>query len=125
MLDTENEYYDSRRAYVNAERLHSVAYARALAGAGSLVSALELGNALHPMELPEQGKEETPDMYAVCPPEPEVTPAIDKEAIFREAVDKQGDLQRYMSPASASPALVEPGQSAPADSTEPAKPAGW
>ena len=97
MLDTENEYYDARRAYVNAQRLHGISYARALAGAGSLVSALELGNDLHPMEKPSTDQE-SPDMVAVCPPEPDVTPLIDKDAIYRDAIRKQGELQRLVAP---------------------------
>lgn len=97
MLDTENEYYDARRAYVNAQRLHGISYARALASAGSLVSALELGNELHPMEKPGTDQE-APDMVAVCPPAPDVTPVIDKDAIYREAIRKQGELQRLVAP---------------------------
>ncbi len=97
MLDTENEYYMSRRAYVNARRLNAISYTRALAGTGALVSALELGNDLHPMERPGTD-EEAPDMAAVCPPEPDVAPLIDKDAIYREAIRKQGELQHLVAP---------------------------
>jgi adhesin transport system outer membrane protein len=97
MLDTENEYFMARRAYVNARRLNAISYTRALAGTGALVSALELGNDLHPMEKPSTD-EETPDMAAVCPPEPDVAPLIDKDAIYREAIRKQGELQHLVAP---------------------------
>jgi len=97
MLDTENEYYDARRAYVNATRLRGISYTRALAGTGTLVSALELGGDLHEMQKPGTS-EEAPDMLAACPPESDVKPLIDKDAIYREAIEKQGSLQHLVAP---------------------------
>ena len=67
MLDTENEYYQARRAYVIARREHDAAYTRALASMGVLVRTLELGGDLYSMELPDAGKEETPDMTCRVP----------------------------------------------------------
>jgi adhesin transport system outer membrane protein len=120
MLDTENEYYQARRAYVLAKREHDAAYTRALASMGVLVRTLELGGDLYALNLPDAGKEETPDMTAACPPDPIVAPAIDKEAIFRDAMARQGDLQRYdMVPEAPNPALVPPAASTEEPAREP------
>jgi adhesin transport system outer membrane protein len=43
LLDTENEYFQSRRAYVNANYDHAIAHARTLAGMGTLLSSLQVG----------------------------------------------------------------------------------
>ncbi|MFP5409172.1 MAG: TolC family protein, partial [Gammaproteobacteria bacterium] len=43
LLDTENEYFQARRAYVNTTHDHAIAHARTLAGMGTLLSALEVG----------------------------------------------------------------------------------
>ncbi len=43
LLDTENEYFQSRRAYVNASYDYAIAYARTLGGMGKLMSALQVG----------------------------------------------------------------------------------
>ena len=43
LLDTENEYFQARRAYVNASYEHAIAYARTLAGMGRLLPALQVG----------------------------------------------------------------------------------
>lgn len=43
LLDTENEYFQARRAYTNATYEHAIAHLRTLAGMGSLLSALQVG----------------------------------------------------------------------------------
>ena len=43
LLDTENEYFQARRAYVNATYEHAIAHARTLAGMGKLLSTLQVG----------------------------------------------------------------------------------
>lgn len=43
LLDTENEYFQARRAYVNATYEHAIAHARTLAGMGNLLTALQVG----------------------------------------------------------------------------------
>lgn len=43
LLDTENEYFQARRAYANANYDHAIAHARTLAGMGELVGALQVG----------------------------------------------------------------------------------
>lgn len=43
LLDTENEYFQARRAYVNATYEHAIAHARTLAGMGKLLPTLQVG----------------------------------------------------------------------------------
>ncbi|MFM7273116.1 MAG: TolC family outer membrane protein [Gammaproteobacteria bacterium] len=90
MLDTENEYYEARRAYLNAERDHAISYARTLAGAGRLVAALDLGDNLQPMTLPPSYCAAAHDMYAICPQDENPVLTVDKERVFREAMEKRG-----------------------------------
>ncbi len=45
LLDTENEYFQSRRAYANAQYDHAIAHARTLAGMGKLLPALNVARA--------------------------------------------------------------------------------
>jgi len=127
MLDTENEFYDARRAYVNAKRQYDVAYAQALAGVGALISALELGPDLAPMTLRDQGKAASPDIQAVCPAEPIFTPTIDKDAIFREALSQRSDLLRYRVPDDLVPDGDAPDSAAPTAAEQDAAtvPPGW
>lgn len=42
LLDTENEYFQARRAYTNATFEHAIAHARTLASMGRLLSALQV-----------------------------------------------------------------------------------
>ncbi len=104
ILDTENEYYEARRAYLNADRDHAISYARTLAGSGKLVSALGLGSELHEMELPPGYDAKSPDMFAICPQETDAVMSIDKEKVFRDAMQKRG----YMQPSTSAPASEGP-----------------
>lgn len=117
MLDTENEYYEARRAYLNAERDHAISYARTLAGTGRLVAALELGDSLQPMTLPPSYDEAAPDMYAICPQDSNPVLTIDKERVFREAMEKRGfyNTPRNTEGAGTTDALGDVAPPAPAD----------
>ncbi|MDO9221584.1 MAG: TolC family protein, partial [Thiobacillus sp.] len=44
LLDTENEYFQARRAYANATYDHAIAHARTLAGMGRLLTTLQVGH---------------------------------------------------------------------------------
>jgi len=125
MLDTENEYYEARRAYVTAKRQRDVAYTRALAGAGRLVRVLELGDELLDIQMPKTPDKELPDLYEICPPEPVYIPTIDKDTIFREALEQQGDLQRYMERDASLPASPDAPGGAQGDAERGARPSGW
>jgi len=43
LLDTENEYFQARRAYTNATYEHAIAYIRTQAGLGNLLTSLQVG----------------------------------------------------------------------------------
>jgi len=90
LLDTQNEYYEARRAYTNAEFDRQISYLQTLAGMGNLVAALALGDRLHDIQKPDEYDELEPDMYAICPPTAVDAMDIDKEEIFRKAMEKQG-----------------------------------
>ena len=69
LLDTENEYFQARRAYVNATHEHAIAHARTLAGMGGLLTALQVGRDGMPSarELGQDRHEVDPD--SLCPTE--------------------------------------------------------
>jgi outer membrane protein, adhesin transport system len=88
LLDTENEYFQSRRAYVNGRYDQSVAEARTLAGMGRLLSALQVSRGDLPT-LASLGQEQEPvDPATACPAESPGMIEIDKEALLREALRK-------------------------------------
>ena len=72
LLDTENEYFQARRAYVNATHDHAIAHARTLAGMGTLLATLEVGREglPTPQELGQdkQGIDSEGQCPAVAPP---------------------------------------------------------
>lgn len=90
ILDTENEYYEARRAYRDAERNHSIAYSRVLAGMGTLISTLQTADSMPAMTAPRAYEEEVADLGAACPEDVVQLPVIDKEAIFEAAKSKSG-----------------------------------
>lgn len=63
LLDSENEYFQARRAFVNAGFDHQTAYARVLAGMGKLLPALQVA------------REGLPNMADLVNPNEEVEPA--------------------------------------------------
>ncbi|NDP48644.1 MAG: TolC family outer membrane protein [Sulfuriferula multivorans] len=73
LLDTENEYFQARRAYVNASYDHAIAYLRTQAGMGNLLAALQVGRDNLPT-LKELGQ----DRFQVDPASqcPAVVPAV-------------------------------------------------
>lgn len=75
LLDTENEYFQARRAYANATYDIVIAHARTLAGMGNLLSTLEVGRDGLPSaeELGQDRREVDPDSQ--CPAEAPVVVA--------------------------------------------------
>lgn len=67
LLDTENEYFQARRAYTNASYEQAIAHARTLAGMGRLLSALEVGrDGLPTAKELGQDRQEV-DAASLCP----------------------------------------------------------
>lgn len=90
LLDTENEYFDARRAFVNASYDQVIAQARTLSGMGQLMSTL--GVARETLSAGEElGQDRTGiDPESVCPPDGPAPMAIDKAALLAEALKAAG-----------------------------------
>ncbi len=91
LLDTENELFDSRRAYSNALHDLSHSYVRTQAGMGKLLEQL----GLRPLETEALAKQEETaefDPLATCPPDGEMALAIDKNRIFADALKARPEL---------------------------------
>lgn len=83
VLDTENELFQARRAYTNAEYDLHIAYARTHAGMGTLFSALGLSRL--PIEkLPDLGRDEANNVEG-CPAEGPDIYIADKKALNERA----------------------------------------
>ena len=79
LLDTENEYFETRRALVNAEHDLSITQARTLAAMGLLVASFE------DAKLERKADDITSpasDDYTICPLQAPTEYTIDKEALF-------------------------------------------
>lgn len=86
LLDTENELYQAKRSYVNAEYDLYIAQARTLAGMGKLVSTLGISR-LETADLPELLGNGV-DGAEHCPPDPSASNTIDKEKLDARAIEE-------------------------------------
>lgn len=86
LLDTENELYQAKRSYVNAEYDLAIAHARTLAGMGRLVSALGISH-LETADLPELIGVSS-DAAENCPPEAPLALDIRKTELDARAVEE-------------------------------------
>lgn len=85
LLDTENELFQAKRAYVNAEQDLGIAYLRTHAGMGNALAVLGLAKQ-DTGNLPEtQNWEAGQDAPEACPPDAPGSVAIDKEALNARA----------------------------------------
>ena len=84
LLDTENEYFQARRAYAIAERDLDIAYARVHAGSGGLLAAL--GIAPVEPDAPRQVEAMGADVMARCPEEGPDVIVVDKEKALQKAL---------------------------------------
>lgn len=83
VLDTENELFQAKRAYVNSQYDLGVAYARTQAGMGTLFASLGLARP-EVSNLPTL-KEKNSEAATGCPPEGPVTYVVDKDALNARA----------------------------------------
>lgn len=81
LLDTENEYFQAKRSYANAEYDLMNAYARLFAGQGQLVN--RIGSARQ--GLPDVKREEYVDAATVCQAVAAAPVTVDKAAILADA----------------------------------------
>lgn len=81
LLDTENEYFQARRAYTNTQYDLETAYARTFAGQGELLSKLGVARA----GLPDFGRAEYFDRENICQVVAPTMLNIDKKALLMNA----------------------------------------
>lgn len=85
LLDTENEYFQARRAYASALHDLTTARVRTLAAMGGLLKALDLVRADLPTPQ-EIGQERDPvEASAACPNEAPAMPPLDLQTLLHEA----------------------------------------
>jgi adhesin transport system outer membrane protein len=87
VLDTENELLQARRAFINAEYDLQIAWARAHAGYGDLVAALNAKLSFNGEAPPDLRRENIGDAVATCGPETAPLYLIDKTALDMRARD--------------------------------------
>ena len=101
LLDIQNEYFQARRAQINATNDLSIAQARTLAGMGRLLQTLEISrDGLNLQEAQRDGG--TLDPASLCPAEGPDMQRFDKQAILDEALKSGAVLPfRPVQPAAA------------------------
>ena len=98
LLDTENEYFQAKRAYTNAQHDQIIAKARTLAGMGRLLQALEISRDTMPT-LEEIGQDRVGiDPDSACPAAAPAMTAFDKQAILDEALKASGLPAKHSAP---------------------------
>ncbi len=85
LLDTENEYFQARRAYVNGTRDHELAHARTQAGMGALLSSLNIARNGMPTLADLSAKRPEGNDVPGCALESVSALRIDKEALMAKA----------------------------------------
>lgn len=87
LLDTENEYFQSKRAYVSAEHELEIARLRTQAGMGNLLKALDLTR-IAKEDLPDMAQwSPNSDSADNCPPESPAIYTLDTEALGARAAE--------------------------------------
>ena len=116
MLDSENELFQAKRSYINAEYDLYIAHARALAGMGQLASSLGLTR-LETPELPELAGlgAEGPEN---CLPEAPLSNNINMDELNARAVEAAKPPERPVEPEEIVPSSGVPGVPAPGSQAE-------
>ena len=84
LLNTQNEYFDARRAQVNADVDLSVAYLRSYAGMGRLLETLGLQR-IDPDSTPDENDLALVDLAQLCPATAPLDATLDRQALARKA----------------------------------------
>ncbi|MBX9849756.1 MAG: TolC family outer membrane protein [Rhodocyclaceae bacterium] len=112
VLDTENELFQARRAYTNAEVDLQLAYARTLAGMGRLLETLGLSRMDADAKKEAERWAAEGDGAQQCPPDAPVLYVADKKALDERAAE----MLRELAPRSADTATVVPEVESPVHS---------
>ncbi len=102
LLDTENEYFQAKRAYANTEYDVQTAYARLYASQGELLN--KIGSTRQ--GLPEVNREAYMDQANVCEAVAAVQVTVDKAALMADAKPLSVGNQAMATAAPAKPALA-------------------
>lgn len=105
LLDTENELFQAKRAYINAEYDLAIAYVRTHAGMGHTLSALGISTTTMAKaeELDQWVAAE--DAPTQCPPDSIKVYSADKESLNARAMAMQKDIS---TPIPAAPVVITP-----------------
>lgn len=98
LLDSQNEYFDTQRAYVSAEASLRAAQTRTLASIGLLRSAMSV-EGLNEDQIAQYNLElsrgDDPNGQPLCPPEAPRDVEVDKEALLARLSSSGSDTSRY------------------------------
>lgn len=115
LLDTENELFQARRAYANADADLAIAYARVQAGTGNMLPALQLKKP-ETADAPDLGNwQSSPDAPEYCPPEAPLPLQTDKSALDTRALKLLPTPPSEPAPNGAVPTPRDPQSSQSAD----------
>lgn len=112
LLDTENELFQARRAYVNAEQDLATAFVRVHAGVGTLLTALDVSKR-DTGELAELGQKPDDDAATMeaCPSDVPAMVTIDKQKLTEQALARMKEAVAAAAAASAKAApAIQPTQ---------------
>lgn len=91
VLDSENELFEARRAYVAGLHDYAYAYARTQAGMGRLLNAIDM-HGLEVRDLHAADEQAPFDPDAICPHEGDLAAQVDKDKLFADALSENPDL---------------------------------
>lgn len=104
LLDSENELFQAKRTYSNAEYDLAVAYVRTYASLGKLLTALGLSKSGDPLPEPWSAGEDAPDR---CPPDNPLLYVADKETLNLRALELAKESAPAYPQPNAAPAAPE------------------
>lgn len=118
LLNTQNEYFDARRAQVSAEVDLSLAYLRSYAGMGRLLEVLGLKHVDIGDEAPAPGDFAASDPEHLCPPEVPAEATLNRDELMNRARELSKNAGNtgpgFISPRSqTAPAANTPGVKSP------------
>ena len=88
LLNTQNEYFDARRAQINADIDLSLAYLRSYAGMGRLLETLGLKH-VDTDNTPDESDLTAVDLAQLCPSTVPIAATLDREALARKVKEMQ------------------------------------
>lgn len=118
LLDTENEYFQAKRAYTNAEYDLEISYGRSHAGFGNLLAALGLSR-YQKESLPDMGGwSPGEDAAEKCPAEGPPTYVVDKAALDARAEESLREAAAILAAAAAAANANTPTRAPGADTAK-------